>query len=97
MTDICIPLPRLALTQSASVEVRVEGEQRHFNFRLVSFPWTQEHIHLDDEPGRPRRQARFQNFKSMIENYDKSWELVQIYQPKPSAETIQVLFRQRAA
>jgi len=96
MTDICIPLPRLALTKSASVEVTVEGEQKHFNFRLVSFPWEQEHLQADDE-GRPHRKVRFQNFKSMVENYDKSWELVQIYQPRPRAETIQVLFRQKAA
>lgn len=96
MHDICIPLPRFALAKSASVEVKVEGEPQRYNFRLVSFPWEQEHVQAHDEI-RPRRKVRFRNFKSMVENYDKSWELVQIYQPKPSAETIQVLFRQKAA
>lgn len=91
MNDICIPLPRIE-ANAAEVEVRVEGKPRKFNFRVESFPWDVP----EDVSSRSGTDLRFQRFKSMIEGYDKHWELIQIYNPRPNAKTIQVLFRQRA-
>lgn len=90
MNDICIPLPRIE-ANAAEVEVRVEGKPRKFNFRVESFPWE-----APEGVTPSGGELRFQKFKSMIESYDRHWELIQIYNPRPNAKTIQVLFRQRA-
>ncbi len=87
MNDICIPIPRLQEQQAAEMELRVAGEKMRFNFRVEVFPW-QDDQEMEIEP-------RISSLKSNIENYDKSWQLVQIYNPRPNAKFIQVLFRQR--
>ncbi len=87
MNDICIPIPRLQEQQAAEMEVKISGEKMRFNFRVEVFPW-QDDQEMEIEP-------RISSLKSNIENYDKSWELVQIYNPRPNAKFIQVLFRQR--
>ena len=89
MNEICLPMPRFEGTNTAEVAVKIGGKQQKFNFRVESFPWTV------PETSDSSENIRFRNFKSQVEGYDKTWELIQIYNPKATADTIQVLFRQR--
>ncbi len=96
MNDICVPLPRLPEATHAEVEVKVAGRTRSFNYRVESFDWRPD----EGTPGHERfshlRTDRINKLKRSIEGYDKSWELVQIYNPGPRDRHIQVLFRQKA-
>lgn len=89
MNDVCIPIPRLAAEQAAMVEVTVAGERKKFNYRLESFEWQ---AATSQAVGSASNVLRL---KSQIESYDKSWELIQIYNPGPRDSHIHVLFRQR--
>jgi len=89
MNEICLPMPRFEETNTAEVAVKIGGKQEKFNFRVETFPW------IVPETNDSGEDFRFRNFKSHVESYDKTWELIQIYNPKATADTIQVLFRQR--
>jgi len=39
--------------------------------------------------------ARISRLKKAIQNYDKSWELIQIFTPADHASYIQVLYRKK--
>lgn len=85
MSDVCIPLTGLKNDQSADVVVTVGGNKIQYSFRIESFPW---------ETQLPIGKRIFL-LKGMIENYDKEWELVQIYNPGENSGSIRVLFRKR--
>lgn len=92
MNDICIPIPKFKENEIAEVVVTVNGEKRHFNFRVESFPWTSLN---DEENQNSDTLQRIEELRKNIEEYDKGWELVQIYTPTEKADFIQVLFRQK--
>lgn len=93
MKDVTIPLPNFLEEQIAEVEVKINGKKRKFNFRIESFPWESDPLYEHD----PNSQitAKIERLKQNIENYDKSWELIQIFAPAENAKRIQVLFRQK--
>lgn len=39
MKDVSIPLPDYLDQQIAEIEVKINGKQRHYNFRVESFRW----------------------------------------------------------
>ncbi len=89
MNDICVPLPRFESAKTAEVQVKIaNGELRHFNYRVESFEWMPE-----PEFG----EERIERLKNQIQNYDRNWELIQIYNPGPNDRFIHVLFRARPA
>jgi len=45
--------------------------------------------------GLERSLARIYKLKSAIDEYDREWELVQIFNPEESASNIHVLYRKR--
>jgi len=93
MKEICIPLPDFLDQQIANVEVTINGEKRKYNFRVESFPWEiDEEAQLDENV---RVEKRINRLTQNIENYDKSWRLVQIFKPGTGSKHIQVLFKQR--
>jgi hypothetical protein len=93
MKEINIPLPDFLDQQIANVEVTINGEKRKFNFRVESFPWElEENSALNEEE---RNEKRLNHLRGNIENYDKSWRLVQIFKPGKGTKHIQVLFRQK--
>jgi hypothetical protein len=95
MNDICIPIPRLQEQQAAEMELRVAGQRILFHFRIEVFPWEAAPEPEDEQPSVLETEQKIRQLKNRIENYDKDWELVQIYSPRPTAKFIQVLFRQR--
>ena len=85
MTDICIPISHLGDNEIAEVLVSIGGVQKKHNFKIEAFPWN---------TGSPV-EVRIDLLKRMIENYDKEWELVQIYNTGDRDKSIHVLFRKK--
>lgn len=90
MKDISIPLPDFLDQQIAEIEVKINGKKRQFNFRIESFRWEPdgESLPVSEKIKMLRRQ---------LENYDKSWHLIQIFRPGDESKFVQVLFRQNVA
>lgn len=93
MKDITIPLVDFLEEQIAEVEVKINGKKRKYNFRIESFPWKIEEEFKDTN--RDEIELKIESLRRNIENYDKTWELVQIFSPTENAKHVQVLFRQR--
>ena len=88
MKDVSIPLPEFLEQQIAEIEVKINGKKRQFNFRVESFRWEPDNEHLSVE-------QKINRLKELIDNYNKDWELIQIFKPKEESKFVQVLFRQR--
>jgi hypothetical protein len=87
MNDICVPLPRIESAKTADVQVKIaNGVMHNYNYRVESFEWAPE-----PESG----DRRIEKLKNHIQNYDRNWELIQIYNPGPKDRFIHVLFRAR--
>ena len=87
MKEISIPLPDFLDKQIAEIEVKINGKKRQFNYRIESFRWEPDEEELTVE-------GKIKILQSELENYDKSWELIQIFKPKEHSKFIQALFRQ---
>jgi hypothetical protein len=91
--DLCIPLPDLANDQIADVEVTVGDKKLKYHFRVESIPWD-----TGDELSGKYESSSLEmiyRLKKAINNYDKNWELIQIFTPPENAKFIQVLYRKK--
>jgi hypothetical protein len=88
MKDINIPLPDFLDKQIAEIEVKINGKKRQYNFRLESFRWEPDDEILPVE-------ERLNKLRDGLNNYDKSWQLIQIFKPGEDSKFVQVLFRQK--
>ena len=88
MKEISIPLPDFLDKQIAEIEVKINGKKRLFNFKVESFRWEPENELWSSV-------EKIKMLQQEIENYDKSWELIQIFKPKSESKFIQVLFRHK--
>ena len=86
MSDLCIPIKDFGDQEIAEIEIKVGDRLTRINFRVESFKW--------DDNGSSH-EKRIENLKFAIESYNKNWELVQIYNPRPGSKYIQAMFRQR--
>lgn len=96
MKEICIPVPNFGDEEIADVTLSIGGKKISYSFRVESFPWSV-------DPDQPVAETdtyhatieQIIQLRSAITNYDKSWELIQIFTPRPGASHIQVLYRKR--
>ena len=88
MKEISIPLPDFIDKQIAEIEVKINGKKRQFNFKVESFRWENDDEVLSID-------SKIKKLQNAIKNYDKAWELIQIFRPKDDSKFIQVLFRQK--
>jgi len=93
MRELCIPIPFDIGSELAEVEVRVGEKNLKFHYRLESFPW--EVNDKDIKDGITEGLLKIYNLKKTIADYDKNWELIQIYTPVEKAKIIQILFRKK--
>jgi hypothetical protein len=93
MKDLCVPIPHFGEDEMAEIELRVGDQKIEYNFKVESFAWDVEDelTHEDDEVANSL--ARISRLKTAIKNYDKDWELIQIFTPSENATHIQVLYR----
>lgn len=95
MKEICIPIPYLKEQEIADVEVSLAGHKIRYNFRVESFPWEVEDEFASLTDPLERSLARIYRLKSAIDNYDKEWELIQIFNPDENADHIHILYRKK--
>ncbi len=95
MSDLYIPLPRFGDHQVADVEITINGKKKRYHYRVEAFPWGTEDQKNGKGNGIVETELKILRLKSMIDTYDKEWELIQIYNPGPESKHIHVLFRQR--
>jgi hypothetical protein len=88
MRDVNIPLPDFLEQQIAEIEVTINGKKRQYNFRIESFRWEP-----DGEIWTIKQ--RLDLLREGLENYDKSWRLIQIFKPNEDSKFIQVLLKQK--
>ena len=93
MKDLCVPIPNFGEDEMAEIELRVGDQKIEYNFKVESFPWDVEDelTHKDDDVANSL--ARIARLKTAIKNYDREWELIQIFTPSENATHIQVLYR----
>jgi hypothetical protein len=96
MHDICVPIPHFSDNEIAEVEVKIGDKKSSFNFRIESFIWENSDSGFS-ELSSPLIEQKISQLKFNIENYDKDWELVQIFTPAQGSKYIHVLFRQKRA
>jgi len=95
MKDLCVPIPRFGEDQTASIMLKVGDQEIEYSFRVESFPWDVNDELTEENDEVHNSLARITRLKKAIENYDKEWELMQIYTPLENAKYIQVLYRRR--
>jgi hypothetical protein len=83
MYAITIPVPPLKEEQIIEVEVKINEDSKHFNYRVETFEWR--HFQSSDD--------RVDGLKAYIEAYDNAWQLVEIGAPTKSL--IPLMFRQK--
>lgn len=86
MAQICIQIPPLDAVRTVELEVRVDGETRHMQYRVEAFEWGGEETDVT---------TRIHRLRDLIEAYPDGWELVGI--GAPDDRVVPVMFRQRSA
>jgi hypothetical protein len=94
MHDVCVPIPHFGDNEIAEVEVKIGDKKSSFNFRVESFTWETSDSKFSELTPVPIEQ-KISQLRYNIENYDKTWELIQIFTPSQGSKYIHVLFRQR--
>jgi len=94
MREINIPLPKINDNENVEIEVSVgKREQKHF-YRLESIPWE-----TNEKSKTVKKELnsseRIERLKKAIENYDKNWELIQIFAPLEKSLNIHILYRRK--
>lgn len=82
MASINIQLPAIDAETSIEIEVRINGEQKKYHYRVEIFNWE----------GCIESMSHAECLKNMLKNYDKNWRVVQI--GGPTNQNIPVMFRQ---
>jgi len=96
LKDICIPLPGFGEEEIAELHLKVGDRKIVYDFRVESFPWdVEDNLNNGSDDDVSRSLARIERLRNAINKYDKSWELIQIFNPPENAKYIQVLFRKK--
>jgi hypothetical protein len=91
MSEICIPIPELKNGQRAEIVVKNNNEEGAALYRVEIF---QGNSKQQDENSLNNEKV-FTTFKQFIDNYDQSWELLQVIASQEDHNTIKLLYRKR--
>jgi len=95
MKDLCIPIPGFGEDEIAELHLKVGDRKISYDFRVESFPWDIDDELNGNDDDITRSLARISRLRKAIENYDKSWQLIQIFTPADNSRYIQVLYRKK--
>ncbi len=95
LKSLCIPVPGLGENEIAELHLKVGDKKISFDFRVESFPWDIEDELNDDSDHISTSLARITRLRKAIADYDKNWELIQIFTPADHSKYIQVLYRKK--
>jgi hypothetical protein len=96
MRDLCIPLPEISEVKQADVIVTMDNRKIEYHFRIESFPWEYSNTAINKRNNdKEKTLERIKKLKKAISEYDRDWELIQIYDPSINSKFIQVLYRKK--
>jgi hypothetical protein len=96
MRDLCIPLPGIFEGKQADVIVTIDNRKIEYHFRVESFAWDNNDFQKSKKKGEiEMTPERIRRLKKTISEYDKNWELVQIFDPGLNSKFIKVLYRKK--
>ena len=96
LKDVCIPIPGFGEEEVAELHLKIGDRKISYDFRVESFPWdVEDELNNGDDDDVSRSLARIERLRNSINRYDKSWELIQIFNPRKNARYIHVLFRKK--
>jgi len=95
MKQINLPLPYIKDDEPVEISMLVGKEKKEVYFKVVPFMWEDEDELSGGKDSTSISLARISRLKKSIENYDKSWELLQIFAPLENSKFIQVLYRKK--
>lgn len=84
MPSINIQLPAMDAESSIEIEVRINGEKKKYHYRVEIFKWE----------GCEQSTTHAECLKSMINEYDDNWRVIQI--GGPTNQSIPVMFKQKS-
>ncbi len=96
MNQINLPIPHIDNDEPVEVNMLVGKEKKEILFKVVPFVWDEEDELSNEKDSTSVSLARISRLKKSIENYDKSWELLQIFAPLENSKFIQILYRKKA-
>lgn len=95
MRELCIPIPGFNPEQTAEIKLKIGKEEISYDFRVISFPWDIEDELSIGKDELSKSLARITRLKTAINDYNREWELIQIFNPAEDASFIQVLYRKK--
>jgi len=95
LKDLCIPVPGFGENEIAELHLKVGDKKICYDFRVESFPWDVDDELNGDADHISLSLARISRLRKAIADYDKSWELIQIFTPADHSKFIQVLYRKK--
>jgi hypothetical protein len=95
MRQISLPLPRIEDDDVIEIEVKSKKKGNLLCFRIEAFLCEIEQNNNSETDKAKLSFERISRLKNSIENYDKSWELVQIFAPLKNSKYIKILYRKR--
>ncbi len=96
MRDLCIPVPGICDGKQADVFVIVGNQKIEYHFRVESFPWEfNDARQIKKRSGNEKKLEQIKKLKKAISEYDKDWELVQIFDVRLNAKFVQALYRKK--
>ncbi len=95
MRDLCVPIPVFDENEHVEITLDYSGKKQTINYRVETFLWDSDEDHSLGGDHVAVSLARIERLKNSIREYDKGWELIQIFTPAENARTIQVLYRKK--
>ena len=95
MRDICVPIPGFGDNEIAELHLKIGDKKISYDFRIESFLWDAEDELNEGKDELTHSIARIERLRRAINAYDKTWELIQIFNPPENSKYIQVLFRKK--
>jgi len=95
LRELCIPVPGFGENEIAELHLKLGDKKISYDFRVESFPWDINDELNSESDNITRSLARISRLRKAIQDYDKSWELIQIFTPADHSKYIQVLYRKK--
>ena len=95
MKQLNLPLPYIKDDEPIEIKMLVGKDKIKVYFRVVPFIWEDEDELSTNTDSTSVSLARISRLKKSIENFDKAWELLQIFAPLENSKFIQVLYRKK--
>ena len=95
MKSLTLPLPKNTEDEIINIELFVGDSKNKCHFRIESFEWKLDKELEIENDSTSVSLSKISSLKKSIENYDKEWELLQIYAITEQSNRIRVLYKKK--